>query len=254
MTNSTLTRPRPTARQLDRPAIASLGTTVAVWAHPDDETYLAGGLLAALRDAGQQVVCVTATRGDAGSGLHDGGTPEARSALAAVRTSELTGALNLLGVAEHSWLDYRDTECAEVPAEEAVARLSQILAEVRPDTVISFGPDGFTGHSDHRAVARWTQLAVDRCHPRPRLLQAVRTEADARANRDVDDNFDIYVWGSPPRVPEEDLAVRVVLDGGELTRKVAALRHQHSQTAALVEALGVERFAEWVSAESFRAA
>ena len=37
-----------------------------VWAHPDDETYLAGGLSAALTDAGQRVVCVTATRGEAG--------------------------------------------------------------------------------------------------------------------------------------------------------------------------------------------
>ena len=43
-----------------------LGTTVLVWAHPDDETYLSGGTAAALVDLGHRVVAVTATRGEAG--------------------------------------------------------------------------------------------------------------------------------------------------------------------------------------------
>ena len=43
-----------------------LGTVMTIWAHPDDETYLVGGLAAALTDAGHRVVCVTATRGEAG--------------------------------------------------------------------------------------------------------------------------------------------------------------------------------------------
>ena len=38
--------------------LLSLGTVLMVWAHPDDETYLVGGLSAALTDAGQRVVCV----------------------------------------------------------------------------------------------------------------------------------------------------------------------------------------------------
>lgn len=235
-----------------RTHVAELGTTVAVWAHPDDETYLAGGLLAALRDAGQRVVCVTATRGDAGNGLHDGGTAAARAALARTRTTELAGALDVLGVAEHHWWDYPDTGCAGLDVEPAVDRLLQILADVRPQTVVGFGPDGFTGHPDHRAVAGWTQQAVDRHRPRPRLLQAVVTAADLEAGRDVDERFDVYALGAPKVVAEDDLAVRIELHGAELARKVAALRRQRSQTAELVEALGVDRFSTWVSAESFR--
>ena len=42
--------------------LPDLGDTVAIWAHPDDETYLGGGTMAALREAGHRVVCVTATR------------------------------------------------------------------------------------------------------------------------------------------------------------------------------------------------
>ena len=44
-----------------------LGTILGVWAHPDDETYLSAGLMAAAADAGSRVVCITATRGEGGS-------------------------------------------------------------------------------------------------------------------------------------------------------------------------------------------
>jgi LmbE family N-acetylglucosaminyl deacetylase len=42
------------------------GTILSIWAHPDDETYLAGGVMAAASANGQRVVCVTAT--DRGGG------------------------------------------------------------------------------------------------------------------------------------------------------------------------------------------
>ena len=44
-----------------------LGTVLAVWAHPDDESFVAGGLLAAASDAGSRIVCLTATRGEHGT-------------------------------------------------------------------------------------------------------------------------------------------------------------------------------------------
>lgn len=235
----------------ENPGIRALGTTVAIFAHPDDETYLAGGVLAALRDLGQRVVCVTATRGDAGNGLHEDGALPARAALAATRTDELSRALSVLGVVEHHWLDYPDFQCATVDVAEAVGRLERLLTDIRPPTVLGFGPDGFTGHPDHCAVSRWTELAVARCRPQPRLLQAVTTQTDLDSGRDVNDVFQIYVWGRPRTVPEHELAVHLVLDGTALSRKVAALREQDSQTADLVGAIGVDRFARWIRAESF---
>ncbi|MEU4620174.1 PIG-L family deacetylase [Actinoplanes sp. NPDC023801] len=48
--------------------IAALGTVLGAWAHPDDEAYLPGGLMALARDAGSRMVCVTATRGEHGTG------------------------------------------------------------------------------------------------------------------------------------------------------------------------------------------
>jgi LmbE family N-acetylglucosaminyl deacetylase len=252
MTGTTLQDRRTPPPRHDRPELQALGTTVAIVAHPDDEAYLAGGVLAALRDLGQRVVCVTATRGDAGNGLHEDGAEAARAMLAATRTDELARALDVLGVVEHRWLHYVDTQCAAAPVEDAVDQLKRILTEVQPRTVLSFGADGFTGHPDHRAVAQWTELAVARCRPRPQLLQAVTTQAVLDDSRDVNDAFDVFVWGYPPVVAEPELAVHLVLDGFELSRKVTALREQHSQTAELIGAIGIDRFAQWVRAESFR--
>lgn len=229
-----------------RTDLAALGTTLAVWAHPDDETYLSGGLLAALRDAGRRAVCVTATRGEAGDADAHG-----RDALARLRTEELEAALAILGVREHRWLDHPDGGCADVDPDGPADVLAALIEEVRADTVIGFGPDGFTGHPDHRAVSEWTRRAVARADRRPRSLHSVMGEGDRAAGRDVADRFDVFALGEPRVCPDDQLVVRLELGGAELDRKVAALRRQHSQTAALVDAAGVGRFAAWVSAEAF---
>src|SRR5688572_32632788 len=100
--------------------LATLGTVLGVWAHPDDETYLTGGLSAAVRDGGARVVCVTATRGEAADPDASAGQ---RAALARLRTRELEEALAVLGVAEHHWLDHPDGGCADVDPEVPAGKL-----------------------------------------------------------------------------------------------------------------------------------
>src|SRR3954469_8288011 len=100
-------------------ALPDLGTILSVWAHPDDEGYCCGGLMADAIDRGRRVVCVTATRGELGS------TDETRwpngPALAEVRTRELANSLGELGITEHIWLDYPDGGCADVDPAAAIA-------------------------------------------------------------------------------------------------------------------------------------
>src|SRR3712207_348704 len=121
--------------------LGRLGTTLLVWAHPDDETYLSGGVSAALADQGVRVVAVTATRGEAGG---PGTTDDERAQTALNRTRELEAALRILGVREHVWLGYEDGGCEAADPEPAVARLAELCEEVAPETVLTFGPDGFT--------------------------------------------------------------------------------------------------------------
>jgi LmbE family N-acetylglucosaminyl deacetylase len=222
--------------------LTDLGTVLMVWAHPDDETYLVGGLSAALTDAGRRVICVTATRGEAG------GTAEG---LAEIRTTELEAALDLLGVEEHHWLDYADGGCASVDDDEAASRIRAVVDDVRPDTVVTFGPDGFTGHPDHQAVSRWVDLALNH-HPAGdqgvRLLHAVAREH--RVDPGLDEDYGVFELGRPRVCADDQLAVLLPLEGALLDRKVAALLAQESQTAGLVAAVGLARFRAWVATEA----
>jgi LmbE family N-acetylglucosaminyl deacetylase len=224
-----------------------LGTTVVVWAHPDDETYLSGGTAAALVGSGQRVVAVTATRGEAGG---PESTPHGRAETARVRTAELEEALRILGLREHVWLGYEDGCCADADPERAVRRLARLFDDVRPDTVLTFGPEGFTGHPDHRAVSGWVDLALGRSTATPRLLHAVATKQD-RVDAELDSDFGVFELGEPRLLEPDMLALRHVLDPDTLRRKVAALLAQESQTAVLIEAVGLERYTAWVAVEGF---
>lgn len=244
----TTTTTAPTTHLLS----ADLGTVLGVWAHPDDEAYLAGGVLAALTDAGHRVVCVTATRGEAA--VPDATAGE-RAAAAAVRTAELAAALTVLGVTEHHWLDLPDGGCADVDPDLATACLGALIDEVRPATILTFGPDGFTGHPDHRAVSGWVEAAVRRCRERdghaPRVLHAVAGEHSA--DQRIDEDFGVFALGGPRRCRDDEVDVLLALSGDALERKVDALVAQESQTAGIVAAVGRPRFARWVAVERFAA-
>jgi LmbE family N-acetylglucosaminyl deacetylase len=229
--------------------VARLGTVVGIWAHPDDEAYLSGGLMAMARDIGSRVVCVTATRGELGTPDPQTWPPQR---LAAERTVELARCLEVLGVREHHWLGYRDGRCADVAVSGAVGKLCDLIDAVRPDTVLTFGPDGITGHPDHRAVSAWVTAAFDRAAaPGARLLHSAVAERRVRRWKDLDDSLDVYLPGYPVAVAEDDLAVDLVLPPDVAARKVRALVAQATQTSGLIAAMGVARYTAWVGDESF---
>ncbi|MGY1623966.1 PIG-L deacetylase family protein [Geodermatophilus sp. SYSU D00965] len=243
--------PRPaTSPAIRRPAdVSGLGTVLGVWAHPDDEAYLSGGLMALAAGFGQRVVCVTATRGELGTPDPETWPPDR---LAAERTAELARCLALLGVTEHHWLGYRDGECAAVPGTDAVGRLCDVIDAVRPDTVLTFGPDGITGHPDHRTVSAWTTAAFDRAAPEgARLLYSAVPEWRVPRWKDLDDSLGVYLPGYPVTTPPECLAVELELPPDVLARKVRALSAQTTQTAGLIAAMGIDRYTAWVADESF---
>jgi LmbE family N-acetylglucosaminyl deacetylase len=231
---------------------SELGTVLGVWAHPDDEAYLSGGVMALAGDAGSRVVCVTATRGELGTPDPDAWPPQR---LAAERTIELARCLEILGVTEHHWLGYRDGECPQVDPSDAVGRLCELFEDVRPDTVLTFGPDGITGHPDHRTVSAWTTKAFERAAPPgARLLYAALSETRMKRWRSLGESLGIYLPGYPIVTPEDRLAIDVELDRRTATRKVRALAAQRTQTAGLIAELGVDRYTAWVGAESFASA
>lgn len=227
-----------------------LGTMLGVWAHPDDEAYLSAGLMATAVAAGRRVVCLTATRGEAGFPEDDPRSVEERTAL---RVAELEACLGVLGVTEHRFLGYADGRCAGADDEEAADAVAAVITEVRPDTVLTFAPDGGTGHPDHIAACRWATLAVDRAGVPTRLLYSVKSRPWTERflpERPVDvfmiDDF------QPEAVEESDLAVHFTCTDETLDRKVAALRAQASQVEALRAIVGPDFYREMNREEFFR--
>src|SRR3972149_4024697 len=130
------------------------GTTLGVWAHPDDETYLTAGLVARAVRNGSRVVCITATRGEGGSMDEEVWPPET---MGEVRTAEMERSLQILGVSEHHWLDLPDIDMDTALPEGGYEKVRALVAEVRPDPILTFGPEGMTGPGAHRSVThRWT--------------------------------------------------------------------------------------------------
>ena len=228
-----------------------LGTILGVWAHPDDESYLCAGLMARATRAGDRVVCVTATRGELGSPDEERWPPG--GPLAAVRTAEMEAALEVLGIREHHWLDYPDGGCAQVDQDEAVRRVAEVMAEVRPDTVLTFGPDGMTGHDDHKAACRWATTAFEEVG-RPGAVLAYATKTADWNARYVSalDEHNVFMGFTPPVTPLEDLVVHEQLTGDLLDTKVRALMSMPSQVLPLVDAVGMDTYREAMALEAFR--
>ena len=144
---------------------------LAVYAHPDDESFGVGGTLAKFAAQGYQVVLACATRGEAGE-ISDPAlaTPEN---LGQVREGELRASCRALGIAEPRLLDYRDSGMVGTPdnddprsyhradPETATRQLVSMIRELKPHIVITFEPNGGYGHPDHIAVSKHVTAAFD---------------------------------------------------------------------------------------------
>ena len=136
---------------------------MAVLAHPDDESLGVGGALAKYASEGIEVFVVTATRGDRGRYRgHRFGEQEHPGpvALAKIREAELRAAASVLGVRDVSVLDYHDQALDRANPRQAVRDIVGHLRRVRPDVVVTFGPDGAYGHPDHIAISQFTTAAI----------------------------------------------------------------------------------------------
>ena len=166
------------------PSVAGPGPqrprVLGVFAHPDDETICAGGTFAKYASAGADVRVVSLTRGGAGQ-IRDAGAAT-RATLRAVRERELAAAGEELGLTRTRCLDHPDGGLSDIDGRTLVDLASELLGEFDPDVVITFGPDGFSGHPDHIAVGaavtaaceerrRASPIRLFHCHlPQSRML------------------------------------------------------------------------------------
>jgi LmbE family N-acetylglucosaminyl deacetylase len=131
----------------------SEGPVAAVVAHPDDETFGLGALLANLASEGREVRVLCFTHGEASTiGATDG--------LGDIRGRELFDAAQVLGVAHVTLLDLPDGSLDALPDAELDTRFDTWLATDVAALVV-LEPQGVTGHADHRAVSRAAERIAD---------------------------------------------------------------------------------------------
>jgi LmbE family N-acetylglucosaminyl deacetylase len=229
-----------------------------LFAHPDDDAFGIGGTCA-LRSDDLDLLVVFATSG--GAGRIADATLATRESLGAVREGEARAAYRALGInADLRFLRYLDGHVAGVPRDELVSRFSDALEEFRPDVVVTFGPDGITGHEDHVTVGgAGTQafgIARERlgdAGPRRLLhlalpngeLRRLGEELRVRGIDPPDPNEPFQ----PRGIPDEQIGVRVDCSS-VYKRKLDALREHRTQAQDLEE-FPQDLWPEILSTETF---
>jgi LmbE family N-acetylglucosaminyl deacetylase len=152
---------------------------LVVVAHPDDETFGTGSVIAHAAAHGVEVTVCCATSGEAGEDAS--GTTTSRAELAAVRADELREAAALLGARDVVLLDFGDSDMeGEMPAHALCAvpvavvadAIADVVRRVEPDVVVAFDPESVADHRDHQRIGEATVLAFTAAAPAGARLYA----------------------------------------------------------------------------------
>jgi LmbE family N-acetylglucosaminyl deacetylase len=202
-------------------------TFMAVHAHPDDEASSSGGVLALLADQGVRTVLVTCTNGeygDAPGGVKPHADDHDADEVAEIRAGELDAAIAALRVSRLVRLGYRDSGMRgwpqnddprsfwSTPVDEAAQRLAAVMAEERPQVVMTYNEHGFYGHPDHIQAHRITMAALSRLDYEPTLYfnaipASVMDKWRARWEREERERIEAAAARGEVLEPDEDLTV-----------------------------------------------
>lgn len=228
-------------------------TFLVAVAHPDDESFGCGALIAGAAQAGHNVVLVCASRGELGEDASGRYTdPEG---LGRAREAELRRAAEILGVSEVTLLGYTDSgwdgEAAATSilaaGEQLTRALEQAISTHAPDVVVTLDPTGSDGHRDHAAVGAATTEAFHRaappgaslyhwCLPRS-LMRAWSREIAARRPGSV------YL---ETELGRDDADVTTILDGAHVLDTVHRAMAVHATQTSPYSGISPDLAAEFV--------
>jgi LmbE family N-acetylglucosaminyl deacetylase len=219
---------------------------LAVFAHPDDESLAAGGLLACCAARGARVSLLCLSRGEAGRGPGSSAFAEATADksdpgnLGDIRTRELAAAAAALGFSDVLLRTHPDGMLPWLAAGTLEDDVRTTIVGRRPDVVVTFGEDGLYWHPDHIATHEATRAAVTRLDDSvpalfyvtmpPGQMRAVLDGAGPRlpagARRDLLGIDQPDAFGASAQPP-----TMIFHSGRFAAQKLAALRCHRSQVA-----------------------
>jgi LmbE family N-acetylglucosaminyl deacetylase len=228
---------------------------LAIFAHPDDESYGAGGVMALAAAAGNTVWVLCATNGDQGG--RPGEVDVDHSLDPEIRRAELACACRELGIAEPIFLGYRDSgmegwgapegSLSRAPEDEVVERILTVIRQLRPAVIVTFDPGGVYGHPDHTACSATATAAYRRAAAEPggptalyhqalprSMVAAMRAATEEERRRSGDDKppteDDVRQQEAFEKLARPDDEITTVVPiAAVLERKVAALACHDSQ-------------------------
>jgi LmbE family N-acetylglucosaminyl deacetylase len=228
---------------------------LAIFAHPDDESFGAGGTLALAAAAGNPVWVLCATNGDQGGRPGEVGVDHAMDP--EIRRAELACACRELGAAEPIFLGYRDSgmegwgappgSLSLAPRDEVVDRMLAVIRRLSPAVVVTFDPGGVYGHPDHVACSAAATEAYRRARAEPggpvalyqqalprsavAAMRAAMEEERRRSGRaDPPTEDELRQQQAFERLARPDEEITAVIDiRPTLDRKLAALACHDSQ-------------------------
>lgn len=209
-----------------------------VFAHPDDESFAAGGTIASFVKKGFSVMLVTATRGEAGQ---LGDPPVCtQQELPKVREQELRAAAKILGISRIYFLDFIDGTLHKDSLPALKSKVQKVLRQEKPDIVVTFDKGGITNHPDHIAVSRATTSAfkeyMNTSSKRAQLYHTVLPQS--YADKLKKEGLDNVTFGDLRATPDE--AITLTINVSDFySKKVEAFRCHRSQNRDF------EKFLKW---------
>ncbi len=215
---------------------------MAVLAHPDDESLGLGGTLAKYAAEGVETYVVCGTRGERGRF----GNAEVRPAPEVVgraREAELRAAAGELKVKEVHLLDYIDKDLDQADPAEVIGRIVAHLRRVKPQVVVTFGPEGVYGHPDHIAISQFATAAAvaaaDNEYRTSKLYYMVSTQDSWAAYQAAFRDLKSTVDGVDRRAtPWPDWAITTRIDTAAYREQVWRAVNCHKTQMALFSKLG----------------
>lgn len=207
----------------DEPSIGIPESAIALFAHPDDPEFLAGGTIALWTAAGSSVSYVIMTDGRAGDmGLRNDPDPISEEALVARREEEQRAAGAVLGVEDITFLRYPDGQLMHTL--ELRRQLVREIRKRKPQAALLFDPQrrvmpGYIQHPDHWTSGEAALAALFPLAGSPRAFPELRDEG-----LEAHTVSDLYLVAAV--APNYQVDITSTID-----RKIASMRCHSSQVA-----------------------
>ena len=205
---------------------------LCITAHPDDEAGAFGGTLLLYGERGVEtsVICITA-----GTAARNRGGAGSNEELAALRRAEFAASCKLLNVAYGEVLDYPDAGLDRVDLYQATGDLVLRIRRLRPQVILTFGPDGgLTGHIDHAMAGFFATAAFEWAGRPDRFPQQLQQGLPPhRVQKLYYHTADFFLPDRQPISPPT-VTARIEIGKERFEKKVQAFQ-QHATQAPLFE-------------------